>query len=299
MEHSPLEEIVHLYVDGQISRRSLMTRIRNMTGSTAAAVAAISATGMVDLAHAADSCPADINVPADAEDLSTATVTFDGPASKLIAYHARPRVMPSAPQPAVLVIHENVGLTPHIRDVTRRLARAGIPALAIDLLSRLGGTDSFPDTNAQRTAYGRLTAAGMLEDTTASIEFLRGHSFFRADRMGCVGFCAGGGNVWNLAVSPVKIAASSVFYGTPPPVDRIADLSGPILLNYAELDKNFTRNVIAVIPALVDRNKTFGLNVYEGVNHAFHNDTGANYRAAAACDAWGKTVDFFNRHLRA
>ena len=299
MEHSPIEEIVHLYVDGQISRRSLMTRIRNITGSTAAAVAAISATGMVDLARAADSCPADIHVPADAEDLSCATVTFDGPTSKLIAYHARPRNMPSAPQPAVLVIHENVGLTDHIRDVTRRVARAGFPALGIDLLSRLGGTDSFPDANAQRTAYGRLTAAGMLEDMIASIDFLRGHSFIRAERMGCVGFCAGGGNVWNLAVSSAKIAASSVFYGPPVPVDQIKNLAGPILLNYAELDKNFTKNVLAVVPTLVDGNKTFGLNIYEGANHAFHNDTGANYRAVAACDAWGKTIDFFTRHLRA
>ena len=77
----------------------------------------------------------------------------------------------------------------------------------------------------------------MLEDLIASIEFLRGHSFIRAERMGCVGFCAGGGNVWNLAASPAKIAASSVFYGAPVPADRIKNLAGPILLNYAELDK--------------------------------------------------------------
>ena len=116
--------------------------------------------------------------------------------------------------------------------------------------------------------------------------------------VGAVGFCAGGGNCWTLALNTAALAAAVPFYGAPvPPVDGLDALGAPVLAIYAELDRTLTRSVLPVITRLEDLQKPFGFHIYEGTNHAFHNDTGANYHRLAACDAWGKTVAFFQKHL--
>ena len=126
---------------------------------------------------------------------------------------------------------------------------------------------------------------------------LLGHPLL--DRIGVVGFCAGGGNAWDLAVYLDELAGVVVFYGAPaPPIADIVKIQPPLLLNYGERDRALTTGMAPVMVELLARQKVFGFNVYEGAAHAFHNDTGANYNAEAACDAWAKTITFFNKWLK-
>jgi carboxymethylenebutenolidase len=240
-----------------------------------------------------------VRVPENAEDLAQEMVSYPGKAGTVLGYLSRRHDLAvDVTHPAVLVIHENAGLTPHIMDVTRRLAREGFVALGVDLLSRYGGTQNYPDPADAQRAYASLSSQVQLEDMLSSLEFLKWINYVNKDRLGAIGFCAGGSNCWNIAVGSPDIKAAAVFYGAPPAVELLDKLNGPVLLNYAELDRGFTGRVPAVITALNDKRKTYGLNIYEGANHAFHNDTSPRYDAAAACDAWSKTLSFFNRHLR-
>ena len=295
---TPIEALVHLWEDGAFSRRDLVRRVARHTGSLASAAAAVAALGVPE-AVAQQACPDNIHVAEDSPDIVAQDVQIQGEVSQLFTYVVRP-ANADGPQPGVMVIHENRGLVEHIRDVTRRVARAGFVGLAVDLLSRAGGVQAFPDPADQTQAYNRLTADGMLKDLLAGLDYLKNLDGVRGDRLGVVGFCAGGGNVWNLAVNSPDIKAAVPFYGpTPTPPDVVETLAGPVLGIYAELDRALTTRMLALVPTLYDKQKSFGLHVYPGTNHAFHNDTGPRYDPAAACDAWAKAIDFFNRTLRA
>jgi carboxymethylenebutenolidase len=121
----------------------------------------------------------------------------------------------------------------------------------------------------------------------------------RFDKIGAVGFCAGGGNVWDLTLILPELAAAVAFYGTPPPPLEYIDLiQTPVLANYAELDRTLSLQMPAVITAMLTKQKTFAFRLYQGVGHAFNNDTGPAYNAAAATDAWTQTLAWFNKFLR-
>src|SRR5262249_2521611 len=147
----PIAKLVHLYVDGAFNRRELIQRVAGYTGSMAAAIAAVGAFSEAR-AESELACPVAASVPADAPDLNISDVQFPGEAGMVLGHLAYPRASDS-PMPAVLVIHENRGLVEHIRDVTRRAARAGFVSLGVDLLSRQGGTSQFTDAVAQSAAY--------------------------------------------------------------------------------------------------------------------------------------------------
>jgi carboxymethylenebutenolidase len=296
----PIESLVHLYIDGAFNRRELLRRVAKHTGSAVSAAAAVAALGVTaqSAAEAQNFCTDDMRVPASAIDLAVSDVSFTGDSGTIYAHVARPRFQ-ADPLPAVLVIHENRGLNEHIKDVTRRFARASFVGVGIDLLSREGGTDRFADPTAAGQAYSRTTVDGRLQDMLSTVAWMKQQSYIQGDRIGCVGFCAGGGNSFNLAVSSPDIAAAVVYYGmAPTPIDRIANLSSPILLHYAHLDTNFTAGVAPILTNLLAARKTFGIHIYEGVGHAFNNDTGAAFNRQAACEAWARTTDFFGRHLR-
>jgi carboxymethylenebutenolidase len=141
---------------------------------------------------------------------------------------------------------------------------------------------------------------GRRADLIAGIAYLKTLPFVQADRIGVVGFCAGGGNVWDLAVNVEELAAAVAFYGTPLPTDAdVAKIKAPVLANYAELDRALTLRTAPVMTAMITLQKTFGFRIYQGVGHAFHNDTGPNYNAAASCDAWTQTIAWFDKFLRA
>lgn len=294
----PVDSLVHLYVDGAFGRRELIRRVAKHTGSIAAAFATLK--GYDAFAQVATACPADVRVPENAPDIVASNVEYQGEAGTLFGYLAYPKTSEPRLFPGVIVVHENRGLVDHIKDVTRRVARAGFLGLAPDLLSRQGGTSAFPDAAMQAAAYGRTTVDQRQSDLIAGLDYMKHLPNIVYDRIGAVGFCAGGGNVWNLAIVLEELRAVVPFYGAPlPPADSLDRIKAPVLAIYAERDRNLSMQMAGTMMAMLQRQKSFGLVVYEGVGHAFHNDTGAAYNAEAACDAWTRTIAWFNKYLRA
>src|SRR5262245_26357515 len=209
-----IEDLIHLYIDGAFDRRELLTRVATYTGSVAAAILAVGPEIMAQ-APPPGNPAANASVPEDASDVQWFWVDYAGEPGLLRSYFARPR-FETRRVPAILVIHENRGLNDHIKDVTRRVARAGFVGMGVDLLSRVGGTDSFATPTAATTALGRLTPAELLADLKAGLEFLKIADYIRSDRLGVVGFCFGGGQVYNLAFNAPELTAAVPYYGTPP-----------------------------------------------------------------------------------
>jgi carboxymethylenebutenolidase len=292
-----IEDLVHLYIDGAFDRRELLRRVALYTGSMAAAIAAVGPEVMAQTGPGG--VPANASVPEDAADIQWFWVDYPGQSGSLRGYFARPRFETSL-VPAVLVVHENRGLNEHIKDVTRRVARAGFVALGVDLLSRVGGTQAFTDPAAATQALNRITGEERLADLRSAIEFLKVAEFTRHDRIGAVGFCFGGGLTFTLAFNVPDLTAAVPFYGTPPnPLPSWDTMNAKLLGIFSESDYNQNSRIPEVVAGMVQRRKTMGLHLYQGTAHGFHNDTSPIYNAAAAADAWAKTIAFFNTHLRA
>ncbi len=286
--------LVHLYVDGAFDRRELVRRVARMLGGTAAALTTLN--GYEAFGQTATACPADVRVPADAADVTARDVQYTGDESTMYGHLAYPSGLNGKLAPGVIVVHENRGLTDYIKDVTRRVARAGFVGLAPDLLSRQGGTQQFTDA----TAYNRTTLPQRLADLYSSLSYIKAQPNIVYDRIGAVGFCAGGGNVWQFALGLDELKAAVPFYGTPlPALDRIKEIKAPVLALYAEQDRNLSMQMGPVMQAMLAQQKTFGFVVYQGAGHAFHNDTGPAYNAEVACDAWARAMGWFNKYLRA
>jgi carboxymethylenebutenolidase len=213
----------------------------------------------------------------------------------LLGYLARPASGGSAP--VVLVCHENRGLTDHIRDVTRRLAKAGYVALAVDLLSRQGGTAKL-SADAVPGALGSIDPNQFVADFRSGWEYLKGQSFAQAERVGMVGFCFGGGVTWSAATKMPELRAAVPYYGPPPPVEQLATVQAAVLAIYGGNDTRITSTEPAVEAAMKKYNKVFDKVIYPGADHAFNNDTGPRYNAQAANDAWGKTLAWFGKYLK-
>jgi carboxymethylenebutenolidase len=263
----------------------------------AAAVAAIETAGLAQ-AQSPPQCAGTVKVAETDPAIAAQAVTLHGEGGPLFGYLAVPAPAFADRRPAVIVVHENRGLNEHIRDVTRRVAKAGFVALAIDLLSRQGGTGQFPDPEQAGAAYGRTLPEERRQDLMSGLLTIREQSYVVRDKVGVVGFCAGGSNVFDLAANTDQLAAAVAFYGfLPNPIDPIANITAPLLGIFAELDRGVNARLPGLITTLVERQKTYELHVYGNTRHAFHNDTGTNYDPAAACDAWAKTLAFFNRHL--
>jgi len=226
--------------------------------------------------------------------LRTQEVSYPGSTGTVKGYVARPAAEGKAA--GVVVIHENRGLQPHIRDVARRAAMAGYVALAPDLMSAVGGTPATEDE--ARTAFARVEAPVALADALKSIDYLRG----RPDatrKVGVVGFCWGGGMVGRVAASGADVQAGVVFYGVAPALDQVPAIKGSLLLHYAGVDERVNATVPPFEAALKAAGKPYTVHMCEGAQHAFHNDTaGARYDAAAARLAWSRTIEFFDRTLR-
>jgi carboxymethylenebutenolidase len=295
-ENDPIGGLIHLYEDGALNRRELITRLTRYTGSAAAAVAAIESAGFAE-AQTITGCPAGIQVAENDPAIVNNMLTIHGEGGPLYIYQSLPRDYASSPRPAVLVVHENRGLNEHIKDVTRRVAKSGYIAIGVDLLSRQGGTERFPDAQDAGAAYNRTVPAERRQDLLSALLTIRDQRYVTRDRIGAIGFCAGGGNVFDLAVNTDLLSAAVVFYGTPPPSDQIANLTAPVLGIYGELDRGFTGQLPALLTAFNTHQKPYELHIYQDARHAFHNDTSPSYNAGAACDAWERTLAFFTRHL--
>jgi carboxymethylenebutenolidase len=283
------QEIIQLYDDythERLDRRIFMDRLARMAGGTAAAAALLPVL-KANYAKAAI-------VPADDPRLQTERVTFAGATGEVQSYLVRPADASGA-LPGVVVIHENRGLNPHIADVARRMALEGFVALAPDFLSPQGGTPG--DEDQAREMIGQLDQQQTIQNALAAIEFLEGHEA-TTDRVGVIGFCWGGGLANQVAVNSTDVDAVVPFYGRQAASSDASKIQAPLLLHYAGLDDRINEGIPEYEQALKDAGVDYTIHIYEGVNHAFHNDTSeARYDKAAAELAWSRTIDFLKQRL--
>lgn len=274
------------YTHVTLDRRGFMDRLAKLAGSGAAAAAILPLL-------AANRAKAQIT-PEDDERLVVDEVSFDGPDGALAGYLAMPADAGS-PLSGVLVVHENRGLNPHIRDVTRRMALEGFVALGLDFLSTAGGTPE--DEDEARTMIADLDGEVALRSGLAALRYLREHEATNGS-VGAIGFCWGGGMVNRLAVSDPELDAAVAFYGPAPDAAAVANIRARLLLHYAGLDERINAGIPDFRAALDDAGVDYELHMYEGTNHAFHNDTSAaRYDAPAAELAWSRTVAFLHDSL--
>jgi carboxymethylenebutenolidase len=282
------QRIINLYDEfthGGMTRRAFLDRLASMTGSAAAAAALLP---MLQNNYALAQV-----VPENDQRIGTETVKIPGGQAGLTAYLAKPRNIDKAP--AVLVVHENRGLNPHIQDVTRRLATEGFLALGVDYLSPLGGTPQDEDTARDR--FGQVKVPDAVANSRAAVAYLASRPE-STGKVGAVGFCWGGGIVNSLAVIEPNLSAAVAYYGRQPEAADVPKIRAAMLLHYGGLDERVNAGIPAFEAALKQSGKKYELYVYEGANHAFNNDTGgARYHKAAADLAWDRTIAWFRAHL--
>jgi carboxymethylenebutenolidase len=219
-------------------------------------------------------------------------VTFAGPAGALMGYWAPA----DTAKGAVLIIHENRGLTAHFKSLPTRFAAEGYSALSLDLLSRTGGTDSIADEGQRTAALGAITADQLVADMKAGLDELARRA--PGTKLAVVGFCFGGGQVWSLLNSgEPRLAAAVPFYGPGPAAADFSGSTAAVLGVYAEKDTRVNATMDAMDAALTSAGLTHELRVFPGVDHAFFNDTGARYDATQAQAAFQATLDWFGTHL--
>jgi len=229
-------------------------------------------------------------------DIEAKYITYPSPNGHgdVRGYLVRPAGSEDMPLPAVLVVHENRGLNPYIEDVARRVAKAGFMALAPDGLTSVGGYpgNDVDGRELQRTVDGTK----LMNDFFAGAE----HLMAREDstgKVGCVGFCYGGGVCNALAVAYPELAASVPFYGRQAAAGDVPKIQAPLLIHYAGLDERVNAGWPEYEAALQTNDKTYEAHIYEGVNHGFHNDSTPRYDEAMAELAWDRTIAWFENHL--
>ena len=200
----------------------------------------------------------------------------------------------TAKTPAVVVVHENRGLNPYIEDVARRVAKAGYIALAPDGLSSVGGYPGNDDEG--KVLQRKVDPTRLMNDFFADIEFMKNHPE-ATGKVGITGFCYGGGVSNAAAVAYPELDCAVPFYGRQPRVEDVPKISAPLLLHYAELDKNINEGWPAYEAALKSNNKVYEAYIYPGVNHGFHNDSTPRYDQPAAELAWSRTLSWFKKYL--
>jgi carboxymethylenebutenolidase len=273
------------YTHRPLSRKEFLDKLVKLAGGTALAAAAL-AVLEPGYAQAATVQPL-------ADDLVEEDVTWPGDGATVRGYLVHPKGKKK--RGAIVVIHENRGLTPHIKDVTRRVAKAGYLALGVDALSVAGGTPT--DEDKGRELIGQLDPAKNLNNYLAALTYLRARPDCNG-RTGCVGFCWGGGLANQLAVHDPKLNAAVAYYGQQPKAEDVPQIKAAIMLHYGGLDERINAGIPAYEAALKAAHTSYELFIYQGVNHAFNNDTSpARYNAEAAKLAWERTLRLFKEKL--
>jgi carboxymethylenebutenolidase len=276
------------YVHGLLGRRAFLQAIGRYTAGAASA-AALLAELAPDFASAQQIKPDDVRIKA-------RFVSFDSPKGygAVRGYLVEPAAAPGK-LPAVLVVHENRGLNPHIEDIARRIALENFIAFAPDALTPLGG---YPgDEDKARELFQKLDQAKTHADFLAAAAYLKSLPQVSAN-MGVVGFCYGGGMANFLATQLPDLGAAVPFYGSQPPVEDVARIHAPLMLHYAGNDERINAGWPKYEEALKAAKVRYQAFIYPGVQHGFNNDTTPRYDEAAAKLAWKRTVDFFNQTLR-
>lgn len=277
-----------LYVHGDISRRGFIDRVGRL-GLGAVAAATTLAALQPRFAEAPQ-------VQKDDPRIVAKTVEFPSPDGNGVVkgYLVKP-ANAAGKLPVILVVHENRGLNPHIEDITRRLALANFIAFAPDALAPLGG---YPgDEDKARELFQKLDQEKTRKDFLAAVAALKALPD-RNGKVGVVGFCYGGGVANFLATKIPDLGAAVPFYGAQPKAEEVRNIKAPLLLHYAGVDDRINAGWSAYETALKEAKVPYEAFIYPGVQHGFNNDTTPRYDQAAARLAWGRTIDFFNAHLR-
>jgi carboxymethylenebutenolidase len=278
------KEFVNLYDEfrkGGIDRREFFRKLTALAGSTAAAMALFPSAEWSSLQ---DTDP----------DLVTEFIKYPGATGDVKAYLARPKE--NKKYPAVIVIHENRGLVPHIRDVNRRMAKEGFLALAPDALSPVGGTPE--DISNVGELFKKLKPEETTKDFVAAIKYLKTHPNSNG-KVGCTGFCWGGAMTNQVAVNSPDLNAAVPYYGRQPSAEDVAKIKAPLMAHYAENDQGIDAGIPAFEEALKKAGVKYQIFIYPGTGHAFNNDTNpTRYNEQAAKLAWKRTVDFFKEKLK-
>ena len=274
------------YTHAPLPRRTFLERLAILAGGTSAAAALLP---LLDnnYAQAAMVEPGDTRLVAAKTDIKV-------PSGTMRAYVAAPKDGP-AKRAGVVVIHENRGLSPHIEDVTRRLALAGYTAVGVDMLSPQGGTPA--DEDKARDLFMRVDRNAAIPDLVAVVDWLLARPDSNG-KVGAIGFCWGGGMVNALATATPKLNAAVPFYGDVPPSADVPKIKARMLMHYAGNDPRINAGIPGYEAALKAAGVDYRYYMYDGAQHAFNNDTaGVRYDEAAAKLAWGRTLDFFKSTL--
>lgn len=274
------------YCHGDLSRRAFFSKLSTYAvgGLT---VSMLAACVMPDYGRAQ-------TAEGEAE-LAEETAAYKSPkgAGDMCGYLVRP-ANAKGKLPGIIVVHENRGLNPHIRDVTRRAAKAGYVAFAPDALFPLGGYPGNDDDG--RALQSQRTAPEMIEDFMAAAEFLRDHPYTNG-KIACTGFCFGGAVTNMMAVRQPWLKASVPYYGGWPPVEDAAKVEVPLQIHLAGNDTRVNDGWVPYKAALDAAGKPYELHMYDGLEHGFHNDTTPRFNPEGAALAWSRTLDFFAKHL--
>lgn len=281
--------IVDLYEDytaGRLDRREFLKNLAKLAGGTAAAVALLS---FLEPVHA----QAQI-VAQDDSRLHTEYVKYPGETGDVIAYLARPKGEDKLP--AVIVIHENKGLQPHIEDVSRRVALEGFLAVAPDALSPMGGTPK-DDVDEARSKMRDLDGQTTTKNFVAAVEYLKTNPR-STGKVGCMGFCWGGGMTNQVAVNSPDLAAAVPFYGRQSATEDVPKIKASLLCHYAGQDERINAGIPDFEEALKKASVDYKIFMYEGCGHAFFNDTGSRFDKDASLLAFERTIAFFKEKLK-
>ncbi len=274
------------YTHKPLSREEFIGKLVRLTGSTAAALAVLPLLE-VNYAHAE-------TISGEDDRLVIERITYPIADGEMKGYLAIPKK--KGKYPAVVVIHENRGLNPHIEDVTRRVALEGFIALAPDALSPVGGTPENADS--ARDMFQQLDASKTVENFARAFDYLKARKD-STGKFGCVGFCWGGAMANNLAVSVPELKAAVPYYGRQPDLAEVPKIKASLLLQYAALDERVNAGIAAYEEALKQAGVQYQLFIYEGAQHAFNNDTApTRYNEVIAKEAWARTIAFFKEKLR-
>jgi carboxymethylenebutenolidase len=271
------------YTHKPLSREAFLKKLITLTGSTAAAMAVLP---LLEVNYAQAQTITD-------DQLFTEKVSYQSDGTEMKAYVARPKKKKK--YPVVMVIHENRGLNPHIEDVTRRLALEGFLAIAPDALSPLGGTPA--DADKARDLFSKLDAAKNLSN------FIRGFEYAKTrkdatDKFGCIGFCWGGALANQLAVNMPDLKVAIPFYGRQPEAADVVKIRAFVQLHYGGLDERINAGIAAYEEALEKAGTRYEVFIYDGAQHAFHNDTApTRYNETAAKLAWSRAIKLFKQEL--
>jgi carboxymethylenebutenolidase len=275
------------YRKGLTSRREFIRKLSIFAGSATAAMALLPVIEENNLKQVASN--------QNDTDLITGFIKYPGETGEVRAFLARPKT--GKKFPAVIVIHENRGLQPHIQDVTRRMAREGFLTLAPDALSPLGGT---PENDLEKavTMIRQLDMQKTTKDFVAAVKYLKTNPL-STGKVGCTGFCWGGGMTNQVAVNSPDLDAAVPYYGMPPSTEQVAMIKAPIMAHYAGDDTRINAGIPAFEEALKKEIKEYQIFMYEGAQHAFNNDSNPErYNEVAAKLAWGRTIAFFKEKLK-